>query len=177
VAVALALLQSIAYAQNKPDQDANSGLVYGDNHAFTLTAPKGRVLDNESGRGQGLHAVFYPEGSSWQKGVVVMCANVVQKKDAKESLEKVIEGDIRGHKKASEQLRVEEARPIPIRAKEQTARDKYFSGDDYGNYEAVGYIDESRVVVMIVLTARNRKEFEAALPAFSELVSSYFFLR
>jgi hypothetical protein len=176
VAVALVLLQSIAYSQDKPNPDANSGMVYGDNHAFILTAPKGWILDNESGRGQGLHAVFYPEGSSWQKGDVVMYAGVQMKKDTKESLDRVIERDIAEHKKRSEQLRVEDGEPIPVKTKEKTATIKYFSGDAWGNSEAVGYIDESKVVVVIVLTSRTRKEFDAALPAFSELVRSYFFV-
>ena len=54
--------------QSKNDKGANSGIIYGENHAFTLTAPTGWVLDNTSGAKQGLQAVFYPEGSSWQKG-------------------------------------------------------------------------------------------------------------
>ncbi len=63
----------------------NSGIVYGDNHAFALSAPPGWVLDNESGVSQGLHAVFYPAGSSWSDSQVVMYANVVQKTATRDS--------------------------------------------------------------------------------------------
>ena len=42
--------------------------------------------------------------------------------------------------------------------------------------DAVGFIDESKVVVILVLSAENNKEFENAYPAFVELIRSYNFL-
>jgi hypothetical protein len=44
------------------------------------------------------------------------------------------------------------------------------------NSEAIAYLDEAKVVIMLVLSARSKKEFEAELPAFNGLVSSYLFL-
>jgi hypothetical protein len=180
VAIVLMILCSSAHAQEK-SQKGDSGIIYGENHAFTLTAPKGWVLDNTSGRTQGLQAVFYPEGSSWQKGAVVMYANVYQKKDIKkESLETVIAGDVAEYKNRSAELSVTDAEPLTTtkdkRVKGKKATIKYFTGDAHGNDEAVAYIDEGKVVVMLVLSARNKKDFESSLPAFKELVGSYFFL-
>src|SRR5688572_704559 len=134
VVIALMLLCGSAYAQEKSEKGGSSGIIYGENHAFTLTAPKGWVLDNTSGRSQGLQAVFYPEGSSWQKGAVVMYANVYQKRNVKEeSLEKVIEGDVAEYNKRSAELKVIDAEPIPTvrdeRVKDKKATIKYFTGD------------------------------------------------
>ncbi len=181
VAIVLMILCSSAHAQEKSQKGGDSGIIYGENHAFTLTTPKGWVLDSTSGRTQGLQAVFYPEGSSWQKGTVVMYANVYQKKDVKkESLETVIAGDVAEYKKRSVELKVTDAEPLPTtkdaRVKDKKATIKYFTGDEHENDEAVAYIDEDKVVVMLVLTARNKKDFESSLPAFKELVGSYFFL-
>ncbi|HMO23278.1 MAG TPA: hypothetical protein PKC98_20140, partial [Candidatus Melainabacteria bacterium] len=51
-----------------------------------------------------------------------------------------------------------------------------FTGDKFGNYEAVGYVPENKVVVNIVLTARNKAAFEEGLTPFRKLVESYRFV-
>src|ERR1051326_3275936 len=80
----------------------DSGIIYGKNYSFALTAPKGWVLDTASGRQQGLQAVFYPKGSSWKNGAAVMYANILQKTDpAKESLQTIIANDVADFKKES----------------------------------------------------------------------------
>lgn len=70
----LLMIAESGIAQNKPEaaKEANSGLIFGKNHAFVLTAPTGWVLDNKSGVTQGLQAVFFPAGSSWKDGAAVM---------------------------------------------------------------------------------------------------------
>ena len=52
------------------------GLVYGPKAAFNISAPKGWVLDNESGASQGLPCVLYPKGSSWSDAKTVMYAKI-----------------------------------------------------------------------------------------------------
>ena len=171
----LVLFCNLAFAQD------DSGIIFGKNYSFTLTAPKGWVLDNTSGRGQGLHAVFYPKGSSWKNGAAVMYANVYQKTDpAKESLQTVIANDVAEYKKNSADLKVVDAESVltrkDARSKEKKATVKYFTGDRNANTEAVAYIDEGKVVVMLVLSARSQQDFDSSLPAFKDLVGSYFFL-
>jgi hypothetical protein len=55
--------------------EMNSGIIYGENHSYSLTAPDGWVLDNESGVNEGYFAVFYKKGESWAKGETVMYIN------------------------------------------------------------------------------------------------------
>ena len=163
------LLTSTVFAQD------DSGIIYGKNYSFALTAPKGWVLDTTSGRQQGLQAVFYPNGSSWKSGAAVMYPSVLQKADpARESLESVIANE------DSPNLKVVDADAIPTRtdarSKDKKATVKYFTGDRNGNSEAVAYLDEGNLVVMLVLSTRSQKDFETSLPAFKEFVDSYFFL-
>jgi hypothetical protein len=40
------------------------GIVYGPKAAFNIAAPEGWLLDNESGKEQGLPCVLYPKGES-----------------------------------------------------------------------------------------------------------------
>jgi len=175
ILVAFVFLCGVASAQD------DSGIIFGKNYSFTLTAPKGWVLDNTSGRGQGLQAVFYPKGSSWKTGTAVMYANVYQKTDpSKESIKTVIANDVAEYKKNSADLKVVDAESVltrtDARSKDKQATVKYFTGDRNANTEAVAYIDEGKVVVMLVLSARSQKDFDSSLPAFKDLIGSYFFL-
>ncbi|MBK8466065.1 MAG: hypothetical protein IPL32_09550 [Chloracidobacterium sp.] len=154
--------------------EMNSGMLYGPNLSYLLSAPNGWVMDNQSGVGQGLHAVFYPKGSSWSKGVTVMYTNVMKKSD-KQTVDDVIKNDIDNFKRNSPILKVDDAKTIDL-GKGKTAIIKYFSNDSHGNYEALAYIDEAKSVVLIVLTAKNKNEFDSSLGAFQELVGSYFFV-
>src|SRR5260370_22304345 len=97
----LLLFWSAASAQDE------SGIIYGKGYSFTLTAPKGWVLDTTSGRQQGLQAVFYPKDSSWKTGTAGMYANVDQKADStKENLQSIITNDIARYKKESPNIKV-----------------------------------------------------------------------
>jgi hypothetical protein len=159
----------------KPDsRDMNAGIVYGKDHAFAIKAPDGWMLDNQSGVRQGLQAVFYPEGGSWKESKAVMYVNGAGK-SADDTLEKFVERDVAGYREHSPGLKVADDEALPVGGKEKVLV-KRFSGDRGGSYEAVAYVEESKVVVTIVLHARTQKDFDDALPAFRQLVSSYRFL-
>lgn len=162
-------------AESKKSKN-DSGIIYGNNHSFMLTAPNGWVLDNKSGVPNGLHAVLYPVGSSWTNATAVMYANTVDKSvSGNETLDKVIEHDVDTFKKRSQNLALKEGDFLSTSSQNKKATAKHFSGDLYNNYEAVAYIDENKVVVIIVLSAKNRDAYEKSLPSFKELVGSYQF--
>jgi hypothetical protein len=154
--------------------EGSSGLVYGTDHAFWVSAPKGWVLDNRSGAPQGLHAVFYRVGSSWSDATTVMYVNTGGLAKG-ETLESFISGDLARFRERSPNVKMTKESSVSTSDK-RTADVRRFSGDEWGNEEAVAYIQEGAVVVMIVLTARNRPDFEAARPALSDLVNSYRFM-
>jgi hypothetical protein len=162
-AAVLAALVSMS-AEKAP----NAGIVYGQDHSFIISAPKGWVLDNQSGQSDGLQAVFYREGQTWSGASAVLYANVALKSDeATSTLEKTIEKNPTLSVKDGPRLKTQEGR-IPVV--------KDFGGDRFGNFERIAYLDESKVVVFLVLSARTKKEFEASLKAFAELVATYNFL-
>lgn len=136
--LSLIFLVALALAQKKAEssKDESSGIIFGVNHSYKLTAPKAWVLDNKSGVSQGLHAVFYPKASSWKDGIAVMYTNVWAKENAKQTAKDAIERDITDFKKVSPNLKVEDAKAIKL-SKAKTATIKYFSNDANGNYEAI----------------------------------------
>jgi hypothetical protein len=175
--LALALLTLPAFAQKpaEPAKEPMSGMIYGPGHSYMLTAPKGWVLDSEGGRSDGLQAVFYPEGSSWAKGAAVMYTNVLGKSSEKQPLKEVMDGELAEFRKVSPNLKVTDGKAIDLGDKKSAAV-KYLTGDSNGSVETIAYINEKTVVVIVVLTSRDKKEFDSSLPAFEELVRSYSFL-
>lgn len=156
------------------DDGMNAGLVYGKQHSFLISAPAGWVLDNQSGAAQGLHAVFYPQGSSWKYSAVVMYANTARRKKG-DTLDSFINYDVsvfRDQRRAQKiedgpSLATGDGRRVPV---------KYFLGDLNGNYEAVAYVEEKYIVVYLVMTSRSEELFNEDLPAFQKLVASYKFV-
>jgi hypothetical protein len=151
------------------------GIVYGQGYAYLIDAPKGWVLDTHSGVSNGLHAVFYPRGSSWSKSPTVMyVAWASKKKEGVTTLQQIIDKDAAKFKKEDPAIVITDGRPLKT-GDGKTARVRLFKGDQGGNFEAVAYVDEQAGVAVLVLTSRNKAAFNRAIPAFEKLVSSYYF--
>ena len=168
------LVSHVAAASAEKEEDGGAGILYGDDHAFIVYAPEGWVLDNTSGISQGLHAVFYPKGESWEKAVAVMYVNTAKREES-ETVFMLIEGDTARFRQNNPDVRVGKEPPITT-SKGKEAEVRYFTSDQWGNSEAVAYIEEETIFVLIVLTSRTKEAFESAKSAFGELVKSYRFL-
>jgi hypothetical protein len=160
-------------APNRVSGEPGVAILYGHKYFFGVKAPSGWVLDNRSGVAQGLDAVFYPKGSSWEAFDPVIYPQVWQKEGS--TLASVIEEDIANYRQHSPSLEVEE-RPIVKTATGATASVRYFRGSKNKTFEAIAYFDEPNVVVMIVMSAKSRASFESAQSAFRELLESYKFV-
>jgi hypothetical protein len=150
------------------------GLVYGKDHAFFIDAPAGWIVDNRAGISEGLRAVFYPTGSSWQASPAVMYANVGYATEDRK-LESFIQADLDKFRHDSPTIRSMNGTPI-VTASGSSAEVRYLSGDRFGNSEAVAYIPEGQHVVMLVLTSKTKPAYQHALHAFITLVKSYRFI-
>ena len=153
-----------------------SEVIYGTDHAFSLTAPNGWVLDKKSGIKQGIHTVFYKKGETFENAETIMYVNTASF-DNKEysTLNDLIKFDLDNIKNKYSDLIITEGNDIIIRDND-IAKIRYLSGKSYGNYEAMAYIDAKKVGVIIVLTSRLKEEFENSLSAFEFLVNSYSFI-
>jgi hypothetical protein len=160
-------------APNRVSGEPGVAMLYGHKYFFGVKAPSGWVLDNSSGAAQGLDAVFYPQGSSWDAFDPVIYPQVWQKDGS--TLASVIEEDIANYRQHSPSVEVEE-RPVVKTAIGATARLRYFRGSKNKSFEAIAYFDEPNVVVMIVMSAKSKASFESAQPAFRELLESYKFV-
>ena len=175
----IVLFASAVFAQQTMGAKTESGdscLMYGKDHMFAIKAPTGWTVDAATGKKLGLHAVMYPQDSSWREAPATIYSNFVHKNPDLTTIEKIVADDIAGYKKDSPTVIIQDAEPLPLGAGKEKVLVKIYRGDKGNNFEEVAYIDESKVVIMLVLSARNEKEFVASLPLFKELVHSYRFI-
>ncbi|MES2595369.1 MAG: hypothetical protein V4662_08545 [Verrucomicrobiota bacterium] len=157
-------------------QEAGIGIIYGANHVFSLTAPKGWMLDNESAVDQGLHAVFYPKGKDWQDSPVVAYARATTLSEKVKSVEDQVKITVAGfHRDGSPNYKAEKVKTITTDAGKEAVI-YHFTGDEWGNSEAVAYFLEAKTINFIVMNSRKVADFEKALPAFEALAKSYKFM-
>jgi len=177
-AIVIALCLSLFLAQVIGAAEGGSGeggIVYGKEHAFLIEPPEGWVLDNQSGVSQGSHAVFYPKGSSWSQATAVMYVNTVNKKqEGISTVQELIDIDFANFKKKNPSIVMTKSRSLTT-GDGKTALVRLLQGDQWGNREAVAYIDEKAIVAFLVLTSRSQAAFQESLPAFEKLVASYRF--
>ncbi len=154
----LAFLLLAALSSSADDQQAfRGGTVYGPKAGFNVSAPEGWVVDNESGKEQGMPCVLYPKGSSWSDAKTVMYANI-----AGTEFEGV---------NVFVAMAIKEMEKIHGRPKEKIASGKTKDGHDYfineypatktySQWERVGYVQLPRGVAFIVLTSRDKASYE-----------------
>lgn len=175
ITVVAVLLLSVAPAPALVTE-AGGGIYYGKTYAFHVAAPKGWIFDNESGVQQGLYCVFYPKGNTWQDSPVIAYARALDRSSSVQTAddaakEAIADFHARGNAK------YEGKRVKTIKTKNGKEGVIYhFSGDKFGNYEAMAYFVEEKTINMVILNARKQKAFESALPAFDQLAESYVFL-
>lgn len=156
--------------------EPKSAIVYDNGHAFNLRAPEGWTLDNRAGIAEGLHAVFYPESSSWADSPVVMYATTAERSDPDHpTRDALIEFDVKLQRKGAPDLKVSNGQTV-VTGDGKKALVKLFNGTKNGSVEAVAYIEEPKVVSMIVYSARDEEVFQSAYPLFEQLVGSYKFV-
>jgi len=157
-------------------KDMKTGIIYGSNFAYSLTAPEGWVLDNTSGVQNGLDAVFYKKGGSWAKSVAVMYTNTASLEDnAHRSLDLLMKYDVNEFMKNYPDMHITNGKDIILR-NNKIAKVKYLFGKTYKNYEAVAYIDAGKNCIMIVISSKNKDEYDKSLQAFESIVKSYLYI-
>jgi hypothetical protein len=171
--IALVLLFSFVIQARAGVLPEGKGLLFGSDHAFYLTAPKGWVLDNTSGVQAGVHMAFYPEGETWADSPVVAYGRSVTRGPRLMSVEDLVAatvGEFRAN--GSADYRAIKQRPVKLASGTEVPI-YFFEGDQWGNYEAAAYFLEKQTINFLVFNARSKEAFRRNLPAFRAILSSY----
>jgi hypothetical protein len=156
----------MSFAQQYP-----GGIVYGPKAAFNISAPAGWVLDNQSGQNQGLPCVLYRKGQSWADGKTVMYAKI-----ASTEYEDV---------NAFVAMAIKEMAAQQGKPKEKIASGKTKDGHDYfineypatktySQWERVAYVQMPHAVAYIVLTSRDKADYQKDSGALETMLKNSF---
>jgi hypothetical protein len=152
-------------------------LLYGDNHAFGITPPQGWTVDDTSGLGSKIRCVLYPKGQTWATAPTVMYLNPLhQKKDVRRTLAQMIAHDIEAFGQRAPRGRVTPGGRLATGVTGKSAEVRYFAPEGGAPTEAVAYVAEDGLVMLLVLSSRDEAGFQRHLPAFESLVGSYQFV-
>jgi len=148
-------------------------VIEGDDHLFMVAAPKGWVLDDTAGMGSRIRCVFYPKGQTWVAAPTVMYVNPLHGLGLKErTFSNMLAYQEQEFRKHAPKGRMTEQGTLPT-AGGKTARLRYYAHEGGAPNEAIAFVPEDELVMLIVLTSRTPQGFRDALPAFRELVATY----
>jgi hypothetical protein len=165
---------TVILSQIKDTNQYKSGLIYGPNHSYFLDAPDGWVLDNVNGKAQGLHAVFYPKDNNWQNSPGVIYTKAIGKDSIYPNIKEYIAKDLEMFKRESPNIVARFKSDVKLE-NNKTAKIYDWIGDKWGNYESTAYIDENKVIVIIVYTCRDIKFYKTNYDKFINVIKSYSF--
>jgi hypothetical protein len=169
----LAIITSLfSFSANAEITEGGRGMLFGVDHAYAVTAKHDWVLDNQSGAAQGLHMVFYPKGETWSTTPVFAYGRSIPTTEA---------ADIETHVKNTVQEFRKDGNPNYVSQKQaqltlkngQKPEIYFYSGDQWGNYEAAAYFRETDTINYLVFNSRTKESFDRHLPDFMQIASSY----
>jgi hypothetical protein len=170
LALLMLLSGSALYSQsgNNFAEDFQTGMLHGKNHVYSLTAPKGWVLDNEAWAEAGIHAVFYPRGSSASgKKVAYTRFFAPHPKGVAARADEDLADFLRENPRATS------ANHAPMKTRfGLNVAIRSVHGDNRGNDEWLAYVEAPTGVIFIAMVAKDPKDFEALRQPFNELVTS-----
>jgi hypothetical protein len=152
-------------------ENFGGGIVYGPKAAFNISAPDGWVLDNESGREQGLPCVLYPKGESWADAKTVMYAEIAGTKleDVNEFVATAIKEMAATHGKPKEKI---------VSGKTKDGHDyfinEYPATKTYSQWERVAYVQLPHAVAYIVLSSRDKVSYQRDSGALESMLKNSF---
>lgn len=162
----------VVFSVNAGITEGGRGMLFGTDHAFAVTAKSGWVLDNQSGVGQGLHMVFYPKGETWLNSPVIIYGRAVpaaEVADVKTHVENTV-SEFR--KNGSPNYSGEKQPPLVLKNGRKTEL-YFYSGDQWGNYEAAVYFREDDTINYLVFNSRSKENFDKYLKDFQQIASTY----
>ena len=159
-----------ASAADRPT-DHTYGILYGQKAAFGISAPKGWVLDNQSGLGNGQHCVMYPKEDSWEDAKAIMYAKVAG--PTMEDVKQFIEYAIDGLKKSRAGFTYKQIATGKTKEGYEWIINEYPPTESYLRVERVAYVQMPKGVAFIVFSAENADVSTQFATALDEVVASF----
>src|SRR6266496_5144493 len=173
----ICILASLALGAICPSMFAQEtspgGIVCGPKASFNISAPEGWVVDNESGKEQGMPCVLYPKGSSWSDAKTVMYANMAGAEF--EGVNAFVEMAIQGMK-AKHGIPKEKIASGKTKDGHDYFINEYPATKTYSQWERAGYVQLPRAIAYIVLSSRDRASYQKDSGALQQVLNTFVYL-
>src|ERR1700732_3316241 len=151
LAIVVAALTVPAVSQTSPKQGSSGEqnhtvILQSEGGSFAIEGPKDWIADRKVGRRLGVCCVYYPKGS-WDTAETVMYPNIVTKGPGRATLQELMDSDLATFRKDNPGMTYVDG-DIPFNGR--TAKVRYFHGVNRGSAEAVAYIDEEKIIALVV---------------------------
>jgi hypothetical protein len=147
--------------------------VQGKGYAFEIKAPRSWVLDNDAAKAQGLNVVLYPTGNNWQESRAVIYVRVRSIGPTIQNTPDQVSDTLRNLRESgSPNVKAKYVRTLTTQDASK-AEIYYYTGDQFGNFEAAAYIQAKGSIQFITLSTRDEDAFKQAISAFDSVVASY----
>lgn len=178
-ALIIFLLALATAAQTNKDAHTESNspgvIVYAEGGAFMIEGPKGWIADHDTGQKMGICCVFYPDGATFDDAATVIYPNIATKGSGQANLKELMDYDLSEFRKNNPEMTYEDAPDLTMKNK-LTAKVRYFHGVNKGSSEATAYIDEDKIVAMVVVSSKTQKGLNDAMPLLRDMLQSYAYM-
>jgi hypothetical protein len=101
-----------------------------------------------------------------------MYPNIVTKGPGKTTLKELMDSDLAKFRKDNPRMSHLDGKDIPLQ-RDKTAKLRYFHDVNKGSSEAVAYIDEEKIIALVVLSSKTEKGLTEALPVLLGVLETY----
>jgi hypothetical protein len=140
-----------------------------DGGSFAIEGPKDWIADRKVGHRLAVCCVYYEKGS-WDTAETILYPNIVTKGPGRATLQELMDSDLAKFRKDNPGMTYVDG-DIPFKGR--TAKVRYFHGVNQGSSEAVAYIDEEKIIALVVLSSKTEKGLLKALPLLAGVLETY----
>ncbi len=156
-------------------QNGGAAIVYSDGGAFLIEGPKGWTTDREAGQRLGTCCVYYPAGATWDNAETVMYPNIATKGPGQKPLREFMAYDLADFREHNPEMSYEDAEDIPLKNK-RTANLRYFHNVNGGSSEAVAYVEEEKIIALVVVSSKTAKGLNETIPLLRSVLQTYAYM-
>ncbi len=161
--------------ESTKDNKGGGAILYSEGGAFMVAGPQGWILDRVVGERLGTCCVFYPKDTNWDDAETVMYPSIATKRPGQQTLEQFMASDLDDFRDHNPGMSFEDGSALPLK-NGRSAKIRYFYNVNKGSSEAVVYIDEEKIIALVVMSSKSKKGLNDNLSFLKSTLTTYAFM-
>jgi hypothetical protein len=174
------LISSAASQQTGPaghshEPSGGAAILYAEGGAFLIDGPPGWVVDRETGQKIGTCCVYYPEGATWDNAETIMYPSIATKGPGLNTLKEFKDSDLEDFRDHNPEMSFEDGEDVFLK-NHRTAKVRYFYNVNHGSSEAVAYVEEEKIIAVVVVSSKTKKGLNESIPLLRSALQTYSYM-